>query len=57
MDHQHMLEDDLENPNTQSPADNFTLFPRLPTELRLNIWKLALPGTYQGRLFFAFSDV
>jgi hypothetical protein len=57
MDHQHVLEGGLESPNIPSPAAKFTLFPKLPAELRLNIWKLALPGTYQGALFFLFREV
>jgi hypothetical protein len=43
MDHQHILEGDLENPNIPGPEDKFTLFPELPVELRLKIWSLALP--------------
>jgi 2EXR family len=30
--------------NVAVPAEAFTLFPKLATELRLKIWKLALPG-------------
>jgi hypothetical protein len=45
MDHQHVLEGELENPNTSSPADKFTLFLNLPAELRLKIWSLALPSS------------
>jgi hypothetical protein len=44
MDHHHILESNLGNPNTPSPADSFTSFPKLPAEVRLKIWSLALPG-------------
>lgn len=29
---------------SHSPLDEFTLFPRLPPELRQAIWEVALPG-------------
>jgi 2EXR family len=59
MDNQHMLEGDRESPNIPSPADKFTLFPKLPAEMRLKVWKFALPGTYRGMgaLFFPFRNV
>lgn len=34
----------VENNSSEKSSPAFTLFPKLPTELRLQIWKYALPG-------------
>jgi len=48
------LESPKENcePEDLDPARTFTCFPQLPTELRLKIWKTALPGSRVVRIDF-----
>lgn len=49
-----VLQPTAPNPDTSPPNDQFPLFTTLPTELRLNIWREALPGP---RIVDVFFDV
>jgi hypothetical protein len=47
------------NPQIESPSQSvttFTVFPKLPVELRFKIWKLALPGTRVVAINFDYES-
>jgi hypothetical protein len=50
----HTLHDDLPNPSNELSVTltEFTLFPRLPIEIRLTVYSLAQPGSRRVQLIF-----